>query len=309
MQKIVPNIWCNRNAEEAGAAYAAVFSDPVLIEAGFPGATSTVEYRYPGEGLLDFQRDFAGEALTVAVDVGGAELVLINAGDEFRPNPSISLILNFAPARFGGEAGARASLDAVWSGLSAGGRELMPLGEYPFSERYGWVEDRFGVSWQLMLASPEGDPPPFVMPALMFGGAAQNRAAEAVQHYLSVFDDAVAGSSFPYGTQTGPATADALMFSDFRIGEQWFAAMDSGVEQDFTFTCGVSLEVRCADQAEIDRLWEALSAVPEAEACGWLADRFGVSWQIVPAGLEDLMRRPGAYEHLMGMKKIVIDDF
>jgi predicted 3-demethylubiquinone-9 3-methyltransferase (glyoxalase superfamily) len=85
--------------------------------------------------------------------------------------------------------------------------------------------------------------------------------------------------------------------------------MDSGVEQQFEFGCGVSLEVQCTDQAEIDRLWEALSAVPEAEQCGWLADRFGVSWQIVPADMAELMQRPDAYEHMMGMKKLVIADF
>lgn len=99
------------------------------------------------------------------------------------------------------------------------------------------------------------------------------------------------------------------MYGEFRVGEQWFAVMDSGVEQPFDFGCGVSLEGQCADQAEIDSLWEALSAVPEAEQCGWLADRFGVSWQIVPANMGELMQRPDAYEHMMEMKKIVIADF
>lgn len=305
-QKIVPNIWCNRDAEQAGAFYEAVF----------PGAASAVEARYPAEGLLDFQRDFAGEPLVVALqipDPRGTEttrLTLINAGAEFSPNPSISFMLNFDPLMFdGGEEAARARLDLLWRGLSDGGRELMPLGEYPFSKRYGWVQDRFGVSWQVMLTDPSGDPRPFIVPSLMFGGAAQNRAGEAIDFYVSVFDDAEAGGRFPYGAQTGPATPEALMFGEFRIGEQWFAAMDSGVEQDFSFTCGVSLEVQCADQAEIDRLWEALSAVPEAEQCGWLADRFGVSWQIVPANMGELMERPGAYARMMEMKKIVIADF
>lgn len=98
------------------------------------------------------------------------------------------------------------------------------------------------------------------------------------------------------------------MFSDFRIGDQWFTAMDSGVEQDFSFTCGMSLEVQCEDQAEIDRLWDALSAVPAAEQCGWLVDAFGVNWQIVPANMGELMERPGSFQHLLAMKKIVIAD-
>lgn len=305
-QKIIPNVWCNRNAQEVGEFYEDVF----------PGASSTVEARYPEEGLLDFQREFAGEPLTVTVEIpdprggGSTRLTLINAGDEFAPNPSISFILNFDPLMFEGDVeAARARLDLLWRGLSDGGTVLMDLGEYPFSDRYGWVQDRHGVSWQLMLTNPEGDPRPFVMPSLMFSGAVQNRAAEAVDFYVSVFDDAAAGNRFPYGAQTGPASPEALMFGEFRIGEQWFAVMDSGVDHDFPFGCGVSLEVQCADQAEIDRLWEALSAVPEAEQCGWLADRFGVSWQIVPQNMGELMARPGAFEHMLGMKKLVIADF
>lgn len=305
-QKIIPNIWCDRNAEQAGAFYAEAF----------PGARSTVEARYPDTGLLDFQQQFAGEPLTVAVEIpeprgtDSTRLTLINAGDEFAPNPSISFMVNFDPLMFDGdEAAARARLDRLWGALSEGGRELMPLGEYPFSAHYGWVQDRFGVSWQLMLTDPSGEPRPFIVPSLMFSGAAQNRASEAIDFYTSVFDDAAAGGRFPYGAPTGPATADALMYGEFRVGGQWFAVMDSGVEQPFEFGCGVSLEVQCTDQAEIDRLWEALSAVPEAEQCGWLADRFGVSWQIVPADMAELMQRPDAYEHMMGMKKLVIADF
>ncbi|QZY52551.1 VOC family protein [Leucobacter tenebrionis] len=306
VQKIIPNVWCRGNAEQAGAYYAEVF----------PGASSVVEARYPSEGLLDFQRELAGEPLTVTVQIpdprGGdsTRFTLINAGDEFSPNPSISFMINFDPLMFeGGEEAARARLDLLWRGLSDGGTELMALGEYPFSRRYGWVQDRFGVSWQLMLTDPKGDPRPFIVPSLMFGGSAQNRAGEAIDFYTSVFEDAEPGARFPYGVQTGPATPDALMFGEFRIGEQWFAVMDSGVEQSFSFTCGISLEVQCADQAEIDKLWDALSAVPEAEQCGWLADRFGVSWQIVPANMGELMARPNAYANMMKMKKIVIDDF
>lgn len=85
--------------------------------------------------------------------------------------------------------------------------------------------------------------------------------------------------------------------------------MDSGVEQDFSFTAGVSLEVRCEDQDEIDRLWSALSAVLEAEQCGWLADKYGVSWQIVPKSMGDLMERPGAHATLLNQKKIVIAEY
>lgn len=299
-QRIIPNIWCNRTAEEAGAFYAAAFEN----------ASWEVEGRYPEEGLPDFQREFAGEPVTVALTVSGTRITLINAGGEFRPNPSISFMLNFDPLLFDGdEDRARASLDRLWERLGDGGTALMPLGEYPFSARYGWVQDRYGVSWQLMLTDPAGDPRPFIIPSLLFGGPAQNRAGEAVDFYLEVFPDSALGNRVPYSEAQGPAVPGAVLFSDFRIGEQWFVAMDAGAEMGSSFDCGVSLEVQCKDQAGIDRLWEALSAVPEAEACGWLADRFGVSWQIVPENIGELMQSPGAYQHLMGMKKLVIDRF
>lgn len=300
MQKIVPNVWCDGTAEEAAAFYTSAF----------PGATSYIESRYPTEGLADFQQSMAGDVLTAVVEIEGQKVTLINAGDEFRPNSSLSFIVNVDPLLFDrDEDAARSRLDEIWGALTNGGRELMPLGEYPFSRRYGWVEDRFGVSWQLMLTDPDGDPRPFIIPSLMFAGPVQNRGREAIEFYTSVFEDAAVGNTFPYGTPTGPASAESLAFGEFRIGDQWFAVMDSGVEQGVTFTCGVSLEVLCRDQAEIDRLWTALSAVPEAEQCGWLADRYGVSWQIVPEQMGELMQRPNAYEHLMSMTKIVIDGF
>lgn len=305
MQRIVPNIWCRGNAEEAGQFYAAAFSD----------ATSWIESRYSDTGLPDFQQGFAGEPLTVAVEIRGRRLTLINAGNEFTPNPSISFFVNFDPLMFGGsEEEARGALDELHRKLiGAGGTELMPLGEYPFSAHYAWVQDHFGVSWQLMLTDPTGEPRPFIVPSLMFSGPVQNRAGEAIRTYLDVFRDAfdaaAVGGFAEYPEQTGPAEPGAVMFAEAQLAGDWIAVMDSGVEQDVTFSAGVSLEVRCDGQEQLDRVWDALSAVPEEEICGWLKDPFGVSWQVVPANMGELMERPGAYEKMLGMKKLVISEF
>lgn len=278
-QRIIPNIWCNRNAVEAGEFYAAAL----------PSTTSEIGAHYPQE-LPDFQADFAGEVLTVDLRVDGFLITLINAGDEFRPNPAISFMLNFDPLLFGrDEAVTLSRLDEVWAKLGEGGRVLMELGEYPFSKRYGWVEDRYGVSWQLILTDPEGAPRPFVIPQLMFAGPVQNHAREAAEYYCSLFDDSGLGMVADYQEQTGPANAGSVIFGEFRLFDQWFAMMDSAVEQDFTFTPGVSLEVRCDDQAEIDRYWDALVEGGQEQPCGWLKDRFGVSWQVVPTALYDLL--------------------
>lgn len=291
MQNLTVNLWMQGNGEEAGEFYAR----------SLPEATTEVESRYPNEGLLDFQQPFAGKPLTVSLWVRGRKITLVNAGGEFAPNPSISIILVF-------NTGQRESLDATWSALMEGGTALMPLDAYPFSTRYGWVKDKYGVSWQLMESSEPVEPRASVIPSLMFGGAAQNRAAEAIEFYGQVLG-AKLDSVYPYGQPTESATAEALMYAQFTLGDDCVAAMDSGVPQDFTFTPGVSLEWHCDGQAEIDRVWDAMSAVPEAEACGWLTDKFGVSWQIVPSNMGELMERPGAFENMLKMKKLVINDF
>lgn len=318
MSTLIPNIWCNRNATEVASFY---------LDA-FRGAKETATVFYPGEGegLPEFQREFAGQPMSIELDVAGQRLMLINAGDEFRPSPSNNFMLNFDPSAF---ADARDYLDEVWGKLTDGGQIRMPLQEYPFSPHYGWVEDRFGVNWQLMLTNPEGDPRPFVIPSLMFGGAAQNRAAEAVDHYIATFREAFgeAGTdevtvddlSGPTPTALGNrvfypevnevVTPGSVMFSDAQLSGQWICAMDSGVEQPFTFTPGVSYLVECDTQQQIDVLWERLSAVPEEERCGWCRDRFGVSWQIVPKALPELMALPDSYHKLLAMKKIEIAGF
>ncbi|MGO3886690.1 MAG: VOC family protein [Mycetocola sp.] len=296
MNAISPSLWFNGTAAEAARFYTGIFPDSHI------NATTT----YPTDGLPDFQKNMAGQVLTVDYVVAGQPFVAINAGPEFSPTPAISFMVNWDPSVY---PDARERLDVLWAELCDGGTILMPLDSYPFSEHYGWVQDRYGVSWQLILTNPSGEPRPMIIPSLMFGGPVVNRAREAVEYYLSIFNEAHWGTIAPYAAQTGPALPGALMFSDFTLQGTWFTAMDAGGEQDFSFTEGVSLVVECDTQEQIDHLWDALSRVPEAEACGWCKDQFGVSWQIVPRTINELMKRPGAYDALMGMKKLIIADF
>ncbi len=104
------------------------------------------------------------------------------------------------------------------------------------------------------------------------------------------------------------------MFADFMIENQWFAAADSAHEHHFAFNEAISFIVHCDDQEEIDYYWERLSAVPEAEQCGWLKDKFGVSWQIVPKEMDEMMANgtPEQIDHVtqtfLPMKKLIIAD-
>jgi predicted 3-demethylubiquinone-9 3-methyltransferase (glyoxalase superfamily) len=293
---IVPNLWFDRNAEEAVTFYTSVF----------PEARTVSTSHYPTEGLPDFQAEFAGAVLTIEFQLAGQPFTALNAGSEFSFTPSTSFMVNFDPSR---DARASVHLDELWAALAEGGQVLMPLDAHPFSQRYGWVQDRFGLSWQLILTHPDGDPRPVIIPSLLFGHTAQNRAREALEMYASVFPNSRLGQLVQYAEATGPAATGSLMFGEAQLLGLWFAAMDSAVDQSFTFTEAVSFAVYCDNQQEIDSLWMQLSRVPEAEACGWCKDQFGVSWQITPANIDELMTRPGAWQTLLGMKKLVIDHF
>ena len=275
-QRIIPAIWCDGTANEAARFYADVFREGSVVE------------QVPG--------------LAATVSIHGFRLSLINGDDQYAPNPSISCILNFDPLLFGGEDQARAYLDELYERLSGGG-VLMELGEYPFSPRYAWVRDRFGMTWQLMLTDPAGEPRPFILPAFMFGGTNHANAEEATEAWIALFDDTRRGALRRY-EEGGPMEAGTVMFTDFTLHGTWMAAMDSGTFHDFTFTPGVSMIVSCRDQEEIDRYWTGLSAVPEAERCGWCVDRWGVSWQVVPRNIAELMADVAVREKILQMGKI-----
>ena len=275
-QVITPAIWCDGTADEAAQFYADVFRDASIAEQA-PGIAATVS-------------------------IHGFRLSLINGGNQYAPNPSISCILNFDPLLFGGEEQARTYLDELYKRLSTGG-VLMELGEYPFSPRYAWVRDRFGMTWQLMLTDPDGDPRPFVIPSFMFGGTNHAHAEEATDAWIALFDNAHRGALYRY-EEGGPLDAGTVMFTDFTLRGTWMAATDSGTFHDFTFTPGVSMIVSCRDQEEIDRYWAGLSAVPEAERCGWCIDRWGVSWQIVPHNIAELMANAATRDKILHMGKI-----
>jgi predicted 3-demethylubiquinone-9 3-methyltransferase (glyoxalase superfamily) len=234
----------------------------------------------------------SGDCDVVSFELWDQKFMSIGAGPLFKFNPSVSFIVNFDPLLFkdpSPEKEAREKMDIAWERLSEGGTVIMPLDKYPFSERYGWVQDKFGLSWQLILANPEGDPRPPILPSIMFVGNSVGRAEKAINFYLSVFKDSKMGEIHRYGPNQEPDKAGTIMFADFMLENYWFAAMDSAREHNFTFNEAVSFMVYCRTQKEIDYYWEKLSAAPEAEQCGWLKDKYGLSWQIVPVAMDQMM--------------------
>ena len=126
----------------------------------------------------------SGDSDIVSFELAGYQFMAISAGPLFKFNPSISFFLNFDPSM---NKKARENLDVLWDKLSQGGTVLMPLDKYPFSERYGWMQDKYGLSWQLILSNPEGEERPFIVPSLMFVGNVSGKAEEAINFYLTVF--------------------------------------------------------------------------------------------------------------------------
>jgi predicted 3-demethylubiquinone-9 3-methyltransferase (glyoxalase superfamily) len=292
MQKIIPNFWFDHNAKEAVDFYLSVF----------PGSNIRSQQFYPdseAEGLADFQKDLAGKVLTIDFDISGFRFTAINADTTFKPNPSISFFYTTNSIQ---------ESDELWQKLKHGGKALMELGEYPFSKYYGWVQDKYGYSWQLILNNPEGDKRPKIVPSLMFTKEKDGQAEAAMKFYTSVFKDSDISSNLNRYPSKMPDRKGKISYADFRLFDQWFAVMDGGQDHDFNFTPAISLMVLCKDQAEIDYYWEKLSANPDVEQCGWLEDTFGISWQITPENMDDLMQSPGAFKRMMNMKKLEISD-
>lgn len=270
MQKITPHLWFDKEAREAAEFYTSLFPDSKVTN------------------ITTLHDTPSGDSDVVSFELSGQSFMAISAGPLFKFNPSVSFILNFDPSR---DPRARESLDSVWERLSEGGTTLMPLEKYPFSERYGWVQDKYGLSWQLILSDPEGEDRPFIVPSLMFVGEVAGRAEEAVNFYLSVFKDSKMGALLRYGAGQELDKEGTVMFADFMLEGQWFAAMDSAREHNFAFNEAISFLVSCDTQEEIDYCWSKLSAVPEAEQCGWLKDRYGLSWQISSMALQEMMTK------------------
>jgi predicted 3-demethylubiquinone-9 3-methyltransferase (glyoxalase superfamily) len=265
---ITPHLWFDKEAREAAELYSSVFPNSKVTN------------------ITTLHNTPSGDCDVVSFTLAGQPFMAISAGPLFKFNPAISFILNFDPAR---DKDARQNLDATWAKLSKGGTVRMPLDKYPFSERYGWIEDKYGLSWQMILSHSDGEQRPFIVPSLMFVGSVCGKAEEAIGFYQSVFKNSRRGLVARYPKGMEPDKEGTIMFADFTIENQWFAAMDSARKHNFSFNEAISFIVRCATQEEIDSYWKKLSADRKAEQCGWCKDKFGVSWQVQPTILNEIM--------------------
>ena len=266
-QKIVPHLWFDTEAMEAAEFYADLFPDSkVLYSDVFEGTPS-------------------GDAEQVDFEVMGYRFMGISAGPYATKNPSISFMLVFTKDE-------QNEFKKIWETLAGEGRAVMLFQKYDFSELYGWVEDKYGTSWQLYQteeAAEEIDNR--VIPALMFINDNLGKAEEAMNFYIDIFKDSKVDGVYYYPGNMEPNLTTHIAQGQFELENQCFALMDSAMNHEFNFSEGVSLMVKCEDQAEIDYYWDKLSHVPEAEECGWLKDKYGVSWQIIPKMMDDMVEK------------------
>jgi predicted 3-demethylubiquinone-9 3-methyltransferase (glyoxalase superfamily) len=274
MQKIAPCLWFNDRAEEAVRFYTSAF----------PSSKSGTVARY-GAAAAEASGREQGSVMTIAFQLAGQDFLALNGGPHFQFSPAVSLFVS---------CDSHGEIDSLWSKLSDGGMVLMDLAEYPFSPRFGWVQDKFGLSWQLKLAST----PQKIRPCLMFVGDQAGNAEPAMQFYVSLFSDAAVIRTERYTKGEGDVEG-RVKHGVFRLSGQEFIGMDSSIEHKFGFTGGVSFIVNCETQGELDTFWESFTQDGHADQCGWVTDKYGVFWQIVPAVLGELMREPDRAERVV----------
>ena len=270
-QKITPCLWFDSNAEDAASFYTSLFDD-----SGIDGIL-----RYGDEGT-EITGKQAGSVMTVDFRLAGTRFTGLNGGPQFTFNPTISFFVMCE---------SEAEVDALWEKLCMGGAALMELSKYDWSEKYGWVQDRFGLTWQIGLGKIS-DVGQKITPSLMFTGKQHGRAEEAIALYTRIFDHSkvdgilrhAAGEGEPEGT---------VKHAQFALNHEKFMVMDSSAGHAFAFNEAISLQIACASQDEVDAFWARLTANGGEEGpCGWLKDPFGVSWQVVPTVLQKLLSDP-----------------
>ena len=285
MQKITTHLWFDKEAKQAAEFYTSVFENATI------------------KGTTTLHNTPSGSVDMVTIELSGQEFTLLSAGPLFKFNPSVSFLV---------ACDTKDEVDALWEKLAEGGAALMELGEYPFSEKYGWTQDKYGLSWQVMFMG-ERKIKQKITPTLMFVREVCGKAEEAINFYASIFNESKVGAILRYGRGEEPDKEGTVKHAAFTLLGQEFAAMDSARSHTFTFNEAISLMVHCDTQEEIDYYWGKLSADPKAEQCGWLKDKYGLSWQIVPNAMDEMLKEKDekkiarVTEAFLKMKKFDID--
>ena len=289
MQKITPFLWFNDNAEEAVNFYTYIFEN----------SKTGVITRYDEASAAASGRP-KGSVMTAAFQLNGQDFVALNGGSHFKFSEAISFFVYC-------ESDERT--ENIYNKLIDGGSVLMPLGKYDWSPKYAWVKDKFGLSWQITIERINSSQK--ILPSLLFVNEKFAQVKEAVNQYVKIFPDSKIIFEFP-NPKIENIPGETLAFTQFSLARNLFNALSGQGQHNFDFNEAISFVVNCDNQDEIDHYWQKLSAVPQAEMCGWLKDKFGVSWKVVPATLnkylsnKDGKKSQSVMKAMLQMKKINI---
>lgn len=268
-QSISVSLWFSNSAQEAMEWYSSIF---------------------PGSRIK------SSTSMVTNASICGVDFVGINGGPAIKINPSISFMVISEDNK---------EIDSLWLQLIEEGAVLMLLGSYPWSEHYGWLQDKYGVNWQFYKGRMADVNQQKIVPTIMFCEKQQGKCEQALDFYKTVFDDFKLNGVMKYAE--GPFEGQ-VQHAQFSANGFLFMAMDSGVPQTFTFNEGASFIICCDDQEQIDYYWDNFTIEGEESKCGWCKDKFGISWQIIPRNIGEIMQSKTARSALMGMNKIIIAD-
>ncbi len=253
-----------------------------------------------GKAGYDIHKKPEGSILTIDFILNGQSFVALNGGPVYKINESISFYVYCNNEN---------RLKFLFDKFSEGGEILMPLGEYEWSRLYVWLKDKFGVSWQLDINDINSNQK--IVPTLLFTNEKSILVGDAVNFYTALFPNSKIITLVPFDKSLS-VLAEKLQFAQFSLDGYIINAISGGnVFHKFDFNEAFSFILRCETQDEIDYYWDKLTEGGEEVECGWLKDKFGLSWQIVPTILNELFKDPKKFEKLMEsllkMKKIEIN--
>lgn len=269
-QRITNCIWFDDNGEEAARFYASII----------PGS-NIGDITYYGKEGYEVHKRPEGSVITVEFTLGGSTFLALNGGPVFKLNPSISFFVVCETIE---------ETDNTWGKLLEGGHVLMEINKYDWSERYGWLQDKYGLTWQISLGKIS-DVGQKVTPSLMFADTLATKAEEAIYFYTSVFKNSAIDGILKYAKDELQPEG-IVKHAQFSLDGQKFMMMANDFKHQFAFNEGVSLIVNCLNQEEIDYFWEKLTEGGQEIECGWLKDKYGVSWQVNPVQLDEMLKSP-----------------
>jgi predicted 3-demethylubiquinone-9 3-methyltransferase (glyoxalase superfamily) len=271
-QRIIPNLWFDFKAEEATEFYSSVFHN-----------IKTGQITRAGKAGFEIHGIPESTVMTIELEIEGVKFIAINGGPLFKFNPTVSFLV---------ACNAKNEVDILWQKLSEKGSVLMDIDTYSFSERYGWIQDKYGISWQLMFRENQ-EIKQKITPTLMFTGEQWGKAETGVNFYINVFNNSAIDHIMRYGQNEEPDREGTVRHAGFTLEGLDFAAMDSARIHDIAFNEAISFMIECDTQKEIDYYWDRLTRDGGQEGnCGWLKDRFGVSWQVTPTVLREMLLDP-----------------